>query len=168
MTSARRCGKSFTGAPAALLGIALLCSAWAGSMAALATTSERTVANPRTGLAIEGFDPVAYFIDEAARLGNPNFELRHSGVTWRFLNPGNRAAFVDNPGDYAPRFGGYDPVGIARGAPSPGNPEFWLISEQKLYLFYGQQTREEFRSNARRILIQAEARWPDVIKVLSQ
>jgi hypothetical protein len=173
MTSARRCGKSFTGAPAALLGWALLAAVsaggiWAGSLAALGATTERVVTNPRTGLAIEGFDPVAYFIDQAAKVGRPDFEFRYRGAIWRFRNPGNQAAFVDNPGDYEPRFGGYDPVAIGRGAPTPGNPEIWLISGQQLYLFYDEQTREEFKSDPRRIAMQAEARWPDVIKVLSQ
>jgi hypothetical protein len=173
MTSARRRGKPLTGAPAALLGglwlaAACLSGIWAGGTAALATTTERIVSNPRTGLAIDGFDPVAYFIDETPTLGRPDFELRYGGAIWRFRNPGNRAAFVDNPGDYEPRFGGYDPVAIGRGAPTPGNPEIWLILGQKLYLFYDSQARDEFTSDPRRLLMQAEARWPDVLKVLSQ
>jgi YHS domain-containing protein len=116
----------------------------------------------------QGFDPVAYFIDETPLLGRPDFELRYRGAIWRFRNPGNRAAFVENPGDYEPRFGAYDPVAISRAAPTPGNPEIWLILGGKLYLFYDPQTRDEFRSDPRRLLMQAEARWPDVIKVLSQ
>jgi len=149
--------------------LGLLSLAWAGGIAALAATTERVVTNPQTGLAIDGFDPVAYFIDEAAETGRPEFELRYRGAVWRFRNPGNRAAFADNPGDYEPRFGGYDPVAIGRGAPTPGNPEIWLISGQKLYLFYDIQTREAFASDPRRAAMQAEARWPDVVKdVLSE
>jgi hypothetical protein len=177
MTSTRRRGKSLAGpraaVVAALLGgmafsVAGLGLIVAGGFAAFANTTERVVSNPRTGLAIDGFDPVAYFIDEAARLGRQDFELRYRGATWRFRNPGNRAAFVDSPSDYEPRFGGYDPVAIGRGAPVPGNPEIWLIVGQKLYLFYDQQARDEFKADPRRLSMQAEARWPDVIKVLSQ
>jgi hypothetical protein len=169
MTSARRCGKSFTGAPAALLGLGLLSVAWAGGIAVLAATTERVVTDPQTGLAIVGFDPVAYFIDKAAKVGLPEFELRYRGAIWRFHNPGNRAAFADDPGDYEPRFGGYDPLAIGRGVPTPGNPEIWLISGQKLYLFYDPHTRDEFAADPRRIAMQAEARWPDVVKnVLSE
>ena len=73
------------------------------------------------------------------------------------------------PPSYEPRFGGYDPIAIGRGAPTSGNPEIWLIWGQKLYLFYDPQTREEFMADPRRIDLQAEARWPDVLKhVLSQ
>jgi hypothetical protein len=166
MTSARRCGKSFTIVPAALL-VALACGS-IGMMARAATT-ERVVTNALTGLAIEGFDPVAYFIDQAPQLGRPDFEFRYREVIWRFRNSGNLAAFVDAPGDFEPRFGGYDPVAIARGSPTPGNPQIWLIVGEKLYLFYDPRTRDEFNADPRRIAAQAEARWPSVVKnVLSQ
>jgi hypothetical protein len=152
-----------------LLGLGLLSAMAAGGIAALAATTERVVTNPRTGLAVEGFDPVAYFVDGAAKVGLPEFELRYHGAVWRFRNPGNRAAFADNPGDYEPRFGGYDPVAIGRGAPTPGNPEIWLISGQQLYLFYDAQSREEFASGPQQIVMQAEGRWPDLLKkVLSE
>jgi hypothetical protein len=139
-----------------------------GGTAAFANTTERVVSNPRTGLAIDGFDPVAYFVDEAARPGRQEFEFRYRGATWRFRNPGNRAVFADNPGDYEPRFGGYDPVAISRGSPTPGNAEIWLVLGQKLYLFYDPQTREDFMADTRRLAMLAESRWPDVLKVLSQ
>jgi hypothetical protein len=166
MTSARRRGKSFAGAllaeAAAWLGLAVLVVAGVGGMMAGATTTESVVTDPRTGLAIAGFDPVGYFIDRAASPGRAEFEFRHRGVTWRFRNSGNRAAFMDSPGDYEPRFGGYDPVAIGRGAPTPGNPEVWLVWEQRLYLFFAPRSREEFTADPQRIVMQADARWPDV------
>jgi hypothetical protein len=139
-----------------------------GSGIALATTTERVVSNPQTGLAIDGFDAVAYFVDAAAKPGRPEFELRYRGAIWRFRNPGNRAAFAEAPADYEPRFGGYDPVAIGRGAPTPGSPEIWLVSGRSLYLFYDTQSRDAFNADARRLSMLAEARWPDVLKVLSQ
>ena len=157
------------GAPTAWRGLALLAVALAGGMAALATTTEWVVTNPRTGLAIDGFDPVAYFIDDTAGPGRPDFEFRHRGATWRFRNPGNRAAFMDHPDDYEPRFGGYDPTAIGRGAPTPGNPQIWLIWERQLYLFFDPRNRAEFIADPRGIVMQADARWPDVLRhVLSR
>ncbi len=115
-----------------------------------------------------GFDPVSYFIDAAAAVGRAEFEFRYRGAIWRFRNPGNLAAFAANPADYEPRFGGYDPIAVARGAPTPGSPEIWLIADQKLYLFYSLQTVEEFRSDPRRQAMQAEVKWPGIIKVLAR
>jgi hypothetical protein len=150
----------------ATLVMAALAGAWPGQTQA--TTTERVVTNPRTGLAIDGFDPVAYFIDAIAIAGRPGFEFRYHDAVWRFRNTGNRAAFIDNPAHYEPRFGGYDPVGIARGVPSPGRPQIWTIEGQTLYLFFSETTREAFLTDAGRLVRQADAKWPDVIKVLAQ
>jgi hypothetical protein len=43
-----------------------------------------------------------------------------------------------------PRFGGNDPVAIARGASVPGHPLFWAINRERLYLFYNAEARAEF------------------------
>jgi hypothetical protein len=124
MTSARRQGKI---APAAGRAAALLLAGCAaastGGRPAIAATTEWIVTDPRTGLAIDGFDPVSYFIDSVAMPGRPEFEFRHGGAIWRFRNSGDQAAFIDHPEDYQPRFGGYDPIAIGRGAPTPGNPQ---------------------------------------------
>jgi len=62
--------------------------------------------------------------------------LRSGGATWRFQNEGKRSVFAGAPEIYAPRFGGHNPMAVARGAATPGHPELWLIAEQRLYLFY--------------------------------
>ena len=101
-----------------------------------AATADRIVVNSHTGLAISGFDPVAYFTDGKPKFGRPDMELSLDGAVWRFRNEGNRAAFADHPEVYTPRFGGYDPVAIARGASVPGHPLFWAVIGERLYLFY--------------------------------
>src|ERR1700748_3646312 len=116
---------------ALLAGIGL---GWA-DFAARARTPERVVVNRFSGLAIEGFDPVAYFVDRHPVLGLPDFEAAEAGAVWRFHNEGNRASFVAHPDVYGPQFGGYDPTDVARGVTVAGSPLFWLISRQRLYLF---------------------------------
>ena len=135
-----------------------------GSLEAL--PSGPVVADPKTGLAINGFDPVAYFTEATAQQGRAETEYRLSGATWRFRNEGNRAAFVDNPEVYAPQFGGYDPVAIARGTSVPGHPQVWLVTGQRLYLFYSKEARAEFAAQAQSLLSLAERRWPDVQRSL--
>ena len=109
-----------------------------------AATTEWVVVNRYTGLAIDGFDPVAYFVDAAPKEGRAELELRSGGATWRFHNEGNRAAFAAAPEVYTPRFGGHDPMALARGAATPGHPALWLIAEQRLYLFYSAEARAAF------------------------
>jgi len=124
------------------------------------------VTDPQTGIAIGGFDPVAYFTEAAPQLGRADTELTLSGTTWCFRNEGNRAAFADQPDVYVPQFGGYDPVAIARGTSVAGNPLVWLISAERLYFFYDAKARAEFIAAPQRVIDAAERRWADVRRTL--
>jgi YHS domain-containing protein len=135
---------------------------------ALAATTERVVANRYSGLAIEGFDPVAYFTDSAATQGTPDFEAAEAGAVWRFRNEGNRASFVAHPEIYGPQFGGYDPIDLARGVTYAGNPRFWLVTGQRLYLFGREQNRDAFAADPAHFLKEATERWPVLEQSLAQ
>jgi hypothetical protein len=135
---------------------------------ALAATTERVIVNRYTGLAIEGFDPVAYFVDARPMVGLRGFEASQSGAVWRFRNEGNRASFVAHPDIYGPQFGGYDPIDLARGVTYAGNPRFWLIERQRLYLFGREENREAFAADPQHYLRDAQQRWPGLEQQLSQ
>jgi len=136
--------------------------------AAQAATTERVVVNRFSGLAIEGFDPVAYFVDACPERGIEDFEASEAGAVWRFRNEGNRASFVAHPDIYGPQFGGYDPIDVARGVTFAGNPRFWVISEQRLYLFGHEANRDAFAADPDRFLWKANARWPALQQNLVQ
>jgi hypothetical protein len=166
MTAARQQRKS-PGVPAFALGLAI----WGVILAPLAgyaAVDDLIVVNAHTGLAISGFDPVAYFTDGKPRIGRTELELRADGVVWRFYNEGNRAAFADHPEVYAPRFGGYDPVAIARGVSVPGHPMFWAVTGERLYLFYSAEARTTFLADPGRILDAAERKWPTVTRSIAR
>lgn len=144
-----------------LAGLVAAFAALAGGPSpAAAQTTERVIVNRYTGLAIEGYDPVAYFTDARAEPGRPDFEASHAGAVWRFRNESNRASFVAYPGIYGPRFGGYDPIDLARGVTYAGNPRLWLIVNQRLYLFGREQNRDVFAADPASALREADARWP--------
>jgi hypothetical protein len=128
--------------------------------------AEPVALDPQNGLAISGFDPVAYFTSANAQVGRADIELTRDGVTWRFRNEGNRAAFADHPDVYGPQFGGYDPVAIARGTSVPGHPQLWLLSGERLYLFYDAKARETFAKETERYREAAERKWPAVQRTL--
>jgi len=142
---------------------------WAGSGgAAKAATTERVVVDRYTGLAIGGFDPVAYFTDAEPLQGLATLELSKDGAIWRFRNEGNRAMFVADPDIYGPQFGGYDPVDIARGVAFAGNPRLWLVSGQRLYLFGHEDARDAFKADPERYLTEAAKRWPVLVETLAK
>jgi hypothetical protein len=148
---------------AAIVGGTLWCP-----RALVAATTERIISNRHTGLAMDGYDPVAYFTDAAAMPGLPDFEHRLFGVVWRFRNEGDRAAFIRDPDTFMPAFGGYDPVAIARGLAVAGNPTVWLLHGQRLYLFYSPEARTAFEADPEHGISDAEARWPEVSSTLVQ
>ena len=136
--------------------------------AAQASTTERVVVNRFSGLAIEGYDPVAYFVDARPTIGLPDFEASQAGAVWRFHNEGNRASFAAHPEIYGPQFGGYDPVDVARGVIYAGNPRFWLVSGERLYLFGREEHRDAFAADPTHLLREANERWPKLERELAE
>jgi hypothetical protein len=133
-----------------------------------AATTERVVVDRHNGLAIAGFDPVAYFTDKQPVRGRPEVEAFEGGVVWRFCNAGNRDYFLARPDIYAPQFGGYDPVDVARGVTVAGNVQVWLIAGQRLYLFAHEDNRDAFTADPARFLVKANQRWPTLREQLAQ
>ena len=164
MTAARQQRKLHCLGIVALAGLLSLLPAVTAPRAA---TSERIVVDRNSGLAIGGYDPVAFYTDGKPVLGDAGIELTYGGAVWRFCNIGNREAFAAQPKVYMPRFGGYDPVGVARGIAVAGNPDTWLISEGRLFLFYDSERLGIFRADPERINSAAERKWPDVLRTLS-
>jgi hypothetical protein len=151
---------------AGLLAVALV-AALGGTPLASAATTEWVVVDRNTGLAIGGVDPVAYFTDGEAKIGRGDLEFHHARAVWRFRNEGNRAVFMADPEIYMPRFGGYDPIAIGRGTGAAGNPNVWLIRDNRLYLFFSEDSRKAFTDDAERAVDAAERRWPEVLLTLS-
>jgi hypothetical protein len=151
-----------------LAGIWLACAAVLPGATGLqaAATSERIVLDRHTGLAIHGFDPVAYFTDARPAIGREQVELSFAGVVWRFRNAGNRAAFAEHPDIYMPRFGGYDPVALGRGVATPGHPHLWLVADDRLYLFHSPEALSTFAADPDQVIAVAQARWADVRSTL--
>jgi len=133
-----------------------------------AATTERIVVDRHTGLAIYGVDPVAYFTDRKPVAGREEFEHRFAGAVWRFDNDSNRAAFIADPNVYMPRYGGYDPVGIARGVSTAGSPDLWVVYDERLYLFYTAQARQAFIADPALVIASASARWAEVKSDLAE
>jgi hypothetical protein len=98
MTAARRQRKSRRRTAVffvALAGLGLWLPVGIAPLAA--ATTERVVSDPNSGLAISGFDPVAYFTDAVPKLGLPEFELRFAGVTWRVPQRGQPRGLSGQP-----------------------------------------------------------------------
>lgn len=86
-------------------------------------------------LAIKGYDPVAYFTDAKPMRGLPEIEYEWNGYRYRFSSAGHRDLFKADPKRYAPQFEDYCAMALAKGQLVVADPENWLISDGKLYIF---------------------------------
>ena len=130
------------------------------------TIPERFVlVDPSNGLAIGGYDPVAFFVDHRARPGRRQFELVWSKTIWTFANEGNLAVFKEAPQIYAPQFGGHDAQALANGRIAPGDPRVWVLHNQRLYFFHSPARRFEWLIAPDQHVREAEAEWDKKINV---
>ena len=132
----------------------------AGVLATLGALPARAAAFSEGGLAIRGYDPVAYFTQGAPTRGRPEFETRHDGATWRFANAENLAAFEADPARYAPQYGGYCAYAVALGSKSPTDPAAWKIVDGKLYLNLNRGIQRRWEADIPGFIARGDANWP--------
>ncbi|MHB2165837.1 YHS domain-containing (seleno)protein [Alsobacter sp. R-9] len=158
MTLARR--NLITGAAVSVLAAALPGRAGAAQ-------TERILVDPVSGLAIYGFDPVAYFIEGRAMAGSPDHEAPWGNAVWRFGSEGNRAAFLADPDVYAPAFGGYDAEAVLNGLAVASDPNVFAIIQQRLLLFRVAEGRDRFLAGGASLVADAEKAWTTLRETLS-
>ena len=112
------------------------------------------------GVAVGGYDPVAYFVEGKPVAGRSDLTLEHAGATWRFANPQNRDLFKADPAKYAPQFGGYCAWAVAEGYTAKGDPTAWTIAGGKLYLNYNKSVQKTWEQNVPANVSRGEANWP--------
>lgn len=106
-------------------------------MALMSSTAAQapSVGADAPALALDGFDPVAYFTKGRPIKGSPEFEHDWDDARYRFSNARHRAAFVASPEAYAPQFGALCATGLSLGKQVKSNPRIWRIVDGKLYVF---------------------------------
>ncbi len=114
------------------------------------------------GVAIGGYDPVAYFNQHSATPGLAAITAAYQGSSFRFANAADRDLFVANPAKYAPQYHGFCTFAVAEGAKAPSNPAAFRIVGGKLYLQYSDAVSRQFDQSPAKFLQAAETNWPVV------
>jgi YHS domain-containing protein len=117
-----------------------------------------------SGVAIKGYDPVAYFTQSKAVKGSPAFTHQWMSATWWFANAKDRDEFARNPEKYAPQYGGYCAYGVSKGHTSSIDPEAWNIVEGKLYLTYSKDAQKAWSDAIMKNIGEADRNWPALHK----
>lgn len=117
----------------------------------------------KQGLAIQGYDPVAYFTDNKAVKGNAKFNSEHEGAKYQFVSAEHKAMFEANPEKYAPAYGGYCGYAASIDRLSPISPEWFQIEDGKLILQHNQKAFDLFNKGLKENVVKADANWPGLV-----
>ena len=136
-------------------GVIFIGASLAAGVASLTAGEGQAVNRDRQGVAIDGYDPVAYFVDGKPVRGLAEFEQTWNGARYRFASAANRDRFANSPESFTPQYGGFCAFAVSRGYTADIDPAAWSVVDGKLYLNYdlacsgpGKATRRE--TSARR------------------
>jgi hypothetical protein len=121
------------------------------------------ISDSHTGLALFGYDVVAYHTDAKSVEGRASHIAVHQNLIWRFVSEANRDAFQADPEAYLPVFGGHDARSVGEGRMTMGDPSFFLISKGSLLLFRSEENRNYFAAETGAYQ-NALKRWPEVMR----
>lgn len=133
---------------------------FAGLLSTNAATAQRSAVYIKNGIAINGYDAVAYFTAGKPVKGDKQFTHEWNNATWHFSSKANLDSFIVAPSKYAPQYGGYCAFGIADGHKAPTEPDAWSIVDGKLYFNYNKQVLGMWKQKQATYIDSAEKNWP--------
>ncbi len=133
---------------------------FAAAATAMPALAAQSAIYTKGGLAVGGYDTVAYFTEKKPRKGSAEHSLKWRGATWRFKSAENKALFEANPEKYAPQYGGYCAYAMASGDFVSTNPKAWDIYNDKLYLNYNSIIWAVWNRDKNGYVTRADKRWP--------
>ena len=124
--------------------------------------------NLENGIAIKGYDPVAYFTQSKAVKGKKELAVSHQGIVYYFSSVENKEAFKAAPFKYEPEYGGWCAYAMGNSGEKVSiDPETFKIVNGKLYLFYNRfftNTLKDWNKNEASLKKNADLSWPKLFK----
>ncbi len=127
--------------------------------------ADKTLLNlDKSGLAIQGHDPVAFFTEGKPVKGRAEFVRLHGGATYQFASRENLELFRKDPAKYAPAFGGYCAFGVSKNKLVEIDVEAFQIVDGRLLLQYSKGVRDDFNKDTKGNLAKADGNWPGLLE----
>jgi hypothetical protein len=133
------------------------------ALAAMATTACAGSYFEKHGVALQGYDPVAYFTENKPVKGSPAYQAAHKESTFHFMSEANRDLFKADPARYAPQYDGFCAYGTAGGYKAAIDPAAYSIVDGKLYLNYNADIQKKWRTDIPGYIAKADKNWPTVV-----
>jgi len=113
----------------------------------------------KNDLAIQGYDPVAYFTQSKPVQGDINYTATYKGAIYRFSTEAHRDTFKQTPEKYAPQYGGYCAFGVAMDKKFDTDPTAWKIVSDKLYLNLNKAVQTKWKQDTQKYLTMSDNNW---------
>jgi len=120
------------------------------------------ISDSAKGIAINGYDPVAYHTEGKAMKGTAEWKYEHEGATYKFSSEANKKAFKAEPAKFAPAFGGWCTVGASKGKKVATQPELFAIVDGTLYLNSSDGAHNLFKKDKPGTIETAETNWVEI------
>lgn len=117
----------------------------------------------RSGVAIKGYDTVAYFTENAAVKGDKALSYEWHDAIWRFSSEKNLALFKENPEKYAPQYGGWCAYAMSDARTVKIDPEAFEVYNDKLYLNYSKSVLGHWKKDKDLFITEADGHYPNVV-----
>ena len=137
-----------------------------GATHALDPKSTAAVNLDAKGVALRGYDPVAYFAGGKPTVGSAELQSAWNGATYRFVNAENKAAFDKEPAKYAPQYGGFCAYAAANGYKADADPTAWSIVDGRLFVNYNAAVAKTWQGSSAKFIRDADAKWPTLQSAL--
>ena len=134
-----------------------------GALACASSFAAQPEVFSRNGAAINGYDPVAYFIEEKPVKGSEEHSLTWKGAVWLFSSEDNKALFEADPDAYAPQYGGYCAYAVSKNYTAKTEPDAWTLFDGKLYLNYNKLVRSLWAVDIPGNVEKGDKNWPSVL-----
>lgn len=115
------------------------------------------------GLALDGYDSVAYFKENLPREGKPEFTADYNGAKWQFTTAENRDEFKKDPAKYAPQYGGYCSWAVSHGYMAKTDPETGKVVDGKLYLNYNKDVAKKWSEDIPKYIADGDKNWQNLV-----
>lgn len=126
------------------------------------TAAQKSEIFEKNGMAIKGYDVVAFHTEAKATKGLENFTYRWKDANWLFANQANLDMFKEDPEKYAPQYGGYCAYGTADGHKAPTETDTWTVRDKKLYFNYNKKVQEIWNKDQAGYIKKADKNWVEI------
>lgn len=123
--------------------------------------------------AIQGYDPVSYYISGRSNKGDVAYQYTYKNSAWSFQNEENLERFKADPEKFLPLYNGFCAYEISEGRVVESDPKVWHIYNKKLYLFSDERSRQLWFRDITQMIDKAQKEWmkltlPTVVPIVAQ